>query len=484
MLNNAPEKNLFKKKFQLSSNLLFRGSSTIKSNNLFKHLDSSKTNYPRKNYQINTFNKFNSYLSGKKTQPLKVFYSENKLNKIRSNNSQKTKLIRTIMSYNNINNRKQNLLKTEHNKKIKSTNTNYFEITDNKSKTSSFSNNISKSSDKSSSFFLTGNQKNPNNNNYNYSKNFRRMSIVGSKSIVDNFGNLVDPLIIPEEDKIFDELNKYNAITDRYSKKNKSSSLFKSIISKKEKTVESTIDDLKSLKSEKEKEIKDKIIKRNKNALNNFSKTFYNQDHFKLTIEDKELLDTLYLTSEDYFDKLDKIKKGKKNKQLKDYQNELLDLIKPVISVYGFEKLKNKFDDINRQNRLDKVWDFEYLKSIEKNEEMIINDINYLYNKYLSNENNKSNYFSKYNPKNFKLELPNLEFKRVLNIEDKEETEMKEFLKKKNNKITFNSENNNINIDANLKKPFNSNLFKSILKSNFSKKNEKNKIKKIKFFIS
>ena len=91
--------------------------------------------------------------------------------------------------------------------------------------------------------------------------------------------------------------------------------------------------------------------------------------------------------------------------------------------------LKDRFEDIKKQNKLIKNWDFEFLKKLEDNEEMIVNDINYYYSKYLKSENNESNYYSKHLPKKFELDLPNLEFNRVFKIEDEDETDMREYLK-------------------------------------------------------
>lgn len=457
------EHNLFKKKFKYLSNtnIFLRkiSSSSIKNNNLLIHKDSSKTNFHQTNLQSNPINKFNINLTSKKPKPFKIFSSENKI-KAFDNSNPKTKITRTIMNYNsNIITSKTNNILADYKKKFISSKTKKFDFSENKKRTPNDT-NTSRSSDKSSSIFITGNQ---NNNNYNQKyKRYNNLKI----NDFDNFGNLIDPLAIPEEDKIFDELNKINCLTERYENKYKNKGLFKNIFEKK--------DDLKEIADalnngtnlNKKKGIEN--IMKNKGVLNNFSRTFYNQNHFKLTLEDKDLLDTLYMTSDEYFDKLDKIKKTKKKQKLKDYQNELLDLIKPVISIYGFSRLKNKFEDIKKLNSAKKDWDFEYLHKLENNEEMIINDINYLYNKYLKNENNKSNYFSKYNPKNFELDLPNIEFKRVLKIEDEEEEKLKEFLKKKDKEkktvkkikesLNKKEDNNKINKGFNINSSINKNL--------------------------
>ena len=494
--SNLPENNLFRNKFRhLSSNLYLRGisSSSIKTSKITSKKPSSETNFiNNKNLKINFSNNINFNINTTfKNKPFKVFYSENKENALNTNNA-KMKLTRTITSYNS----KANKLKSNNN--IFSTNTdfnnhNYFQKKEVFQTPSQLNKNeekseISKSSEKSSSIFIT----NQINNNKYSDKEYKKISYKGLNGLIDNFGNFIDPLIIPEEDKIFEELTKYNYLTERYNKKYKADTLFKNILiekksdkNEKEKKKEKNNEN----KNENLKDIKNKIIKRNKNEnkniLNTFSKTFYKHNHFKITFENKDLLDTLYMTSEDYFKKLNKIKRSKKEKKLNDYQSELLDLIKPTISIYGFNRLKDKFDDIKRQNKVIKRWDIENLKK------MIINDINYLYNKYLKNENNKSNYFSKYSPKNFKLELPNIEFNPVFKVEDEEEIQMREYMNKLNNnnnkqikKIKDSIDKKNINYS--IKKVFSSNLFnsESKYKKNALKKGIDTNIKRNRSFCS
>ena len=456
MNNNIQEHNLFKRKItQLSNNDLFFkkiSSSSIKNNKFMPPKLSSKTDYTNNNLNKKVTYKIN-FSSSIKNRPFKVFYSDN-INKKGNNLTPRTNLKRIITSYNSsLRNQKLNNpfeIKNKTFKNIENKNKSLIDV------------NLSKSSDKSSSLFITENQ---NNNNKYRKKNYMRIS-----NILDNFGNLIDPLIIPDEDKIFDELQKFNCLTDRFNKKYKNYNLFQNIIENnntKEKRKEN--DEINNDKDETiGKMMSDKIKLRNRNKIKSFSKTFYNHNHFKLTLQDKDLLDTLYMTSKEYFDKLNKIKKSKQLKKLKDYQSELLDLVKPIISVYGFNRLKDRFEDIKKQNKLIKNWDFEFLKKLEDNEEMIVNDINYYYNKYLKSESNESNYYSKHLPKKFELNLPNLEFNRVFKIEDEDETDMKEYLtiRKPNDNSSIiklkkikdnNNKNNNKNNDNNNKNNNNNN---------------------------
>ena len=300
--------------------------------------------------------------------------------------------------------------------------------------------NSSKSSDKSSSLFITSRT-----NNYIHNNNiYKRINYKGHHTS-DPWG-IMDPLAIPEEDKIFDELKKIKNLTDRYNKKYRTSSeddLFEvDKVDKKEKEREkerARIEELfyNSIKSESsDKKDKKNFLSRNRNITSNLSKTFYYKNHFKLTLDSKDLLDNLYMTSDDFFKKLNKIKKNKNDKKLKDYQNELLDLIQPTITKDGFRRLKNRFSDIKKKNKMKNKWDFKYLHKIENEEEQVINDINYYYNRYMRDENCKESYFSKHSVKYFNLNLPNLEFNRLLKISEEEEHQLK------NKKIEYQLRNN------------------------------------------
>ena len=140
------------------------------------------------------------------------------------------------------------------------------------------------------------------------------------------------------------------------------------------------------------------------------------------------------MTSGNYFEKLNELKKKKNNKKLKEYQNDLLDLIQPVISQNGYRRLKDKFNEIKKKNDMKKRWNYKYLNKIEDDEEKIVKKINKCYKNYLTDENNKEVYYTKHSLKYFDLNLPNLEFVRVLEIkkEEEEERKMRNFLISRN----------------------------------------------------
>ena len=396
---------------------------------LLKRMSSKSMNENKLNQRSQIYKKtINSqkilYNSTIKSEPLKVFNSISKEKPFP--NTQRTRLIRTITSYNHTNKKiKLDTYNPRTNIINKRKNFHYAKTLNSHSKENM---NSSKSSDKSSSIFITSRNNNYINNNY-----YKRIKYKGHQSN-DPWG-IIDPLAIPEEDKIFDELKKIKSLTERYNKKYRTSNeddLFEvDQFDNKQKENEkerARIEELfyNSIKAGSvDKKDKKNFLSRNRNITNTLSKTFYNKNYFKLSMDSKDLLDNLYMTSDDFFKQLNKIKKNKKDKKLKEYQNELLDLIQPIITKDGFRRLKNRFRDIKKKNRMKNKWDFKYLYKIENEEEQVINDINYYYNRYNRDENCKENYFSKHSVKYFDLNLPNLEFNRVLKMSEDEEYELK-----------------------------------------------------------
>lgn len=405
--NNTDNSLSIKKNNQISTSNISpkeKSSNSLQSNNLIQRKVSFKdgNNLNKNNESIKkSFN-----LTSQKSNPLKAFYSDNIVNKLNSNNSQR-KLTRTITSYNNTN------LKTNINVRFSNLNNNNFIkkvstplIFDDKN-ISIKDINASKSSEKSSSIFLTS--------RHNYSHHYTNISRTKFNNR-NNFKNykinkaweIIDPLHIPEEDKIFDELKKIDSLTERYNRKYKFNNEENDDMENFEKINTYNVKNTQS-----DKKIKNKDENINKNALNNFSKTFYNRKHFKLSLESKDLLDSLYMTSGDYFKKLNKIKRNKNKKKLTDYQNDLLDFVQPTISKNGYNRLKDKFNEISKKNKVYKNWDFKFLNKIENKEESIVNKINYYYKRYLTDENSKDMYYTKYSLKYLELDLPTLEFHRV-----------------------------------------------------------------------
>ena len=226
----------------------------------------------------------------------------------------------------------------------------------------------------------------------------------------DGFNTQRNDLLIPEEDKIFDEFKKYDYFTRRYNKKYK-------IQTSNNNEDKNEIKVNNSIKLSKSKTP-------NKNKIN-FTKTIYDsKGRFVPSQLDRELFDCLYKTSDDFHSQLDLIKKTKKSKKLKDYQTELLDTAKNVISIYNYDKLKKEFDVIQKWNKYKKKLNLNFIKKLEIDEKVIIDDVNKCNAEYLKSKTSRGN-------KKYKFKLPILEFKSVIKIKNKK---WMEFMMNRNNK--------------------------------------------------
>ena len=160
-----------------------------------------------------------------------------------------------------------------------------------------------------------------------------------------------------------------------------------------------------------------------------FTKTFYDPTgKFIPSNLDKDIFDCLYKTSDDFYTQLNILKKAKKTKKLKDYQNDLLEHTKDIISVYGYNKLKQHFDDIQKFSKFKRRLNFRFIKKIENDEKKIIEDVIRCNDNYLNDEKSKG-------IKKYKFNLPNIEFKSVLKEELKKK-KLLELMKNKRNNST------------------------------------------------
>ena len=243
--------------------------------------------------------------------------------------------------------------------------------------------------------------------NINDSKTNRKIFIYED----DGFNTQRNDLLIPEEDKIFDEFKKYDYFTRRYNKKYN----IQTINNNEDKK---DIKDNNSIKLTKSKTPNKNIDK------NNFTKTINDsKGRFIPSQLDRELFDCLYKTSDDFHSQLDSIKKTKKSKKLEDYQKELLDTAQKVISIYNYDKLKKEFDTIQKWNKFKKKLNLNFIKKLEIDEKVIIDDVNKCNAEYLKSKTSRGN-------KKNKFKLPILEFKSVIKIKDKK---WMEFMMNRNN---------------------------------------------------
>ena len=220
--------------------------------------------------------------------------------------------------------------------------------------------------DKKNTFIITSKGKRNSINDYLYkrfqnSKNqkisrnsakFQKLNslIVNNKSYVKTITN---PLLISEDDMIFEERKKYLFYKYETKKRlNKTMNGFK----RKAKKINTNV-------------LKLKILKERKN---------------KLLTTDKKRLNYIYLSTNQITKKLKKIEKNKDKQNLNQYQNSLLNVIKPSISGYRYINLKDRLMNIrnyskikDNENNISKIKDieFEEQKIIEKFNENCINYI-------------------------------------------------------------------------------------------------------------
>ena len=217
-------------------------------------------------------------------------------------------------------------------------------------------------------------------------------------------------LIIPEEDKIFDEFKKYKYFTDRYNKR------FNININNNNDDKNNNIKKTKFMKLTKRKI---------NNEKKNFTKTFYDsKGNFIPSRLDKDIFECLYKTNDDFYTQLNLYKKSKKNKKLKDYQKGLLESVKEIVSVYGYYQLQKKFDEIHKRNKYKMILNYPIIQELENKEKVIINNINKCNKNYLKNK--KSRGFIRY-----KFDLPVLKFKRIFK-ESVDDKKLKDFMKSRN----------------------------------------------------
>ena len=228
----------------------------------------------------------------------------------------------------------------------------------------------------------------------------------------EEIGNSWYHLKIPEEDKIFNEFKKYDYFTERYNKKYKIKDTIKD-------------NDIKEVKNSKSVKFSNKITAQNKEE-NRFIKTYFDsKGKFMPSLLDKEIFDCLYKTSDEYYSNLDLLKKSKRRKKLKDYQNELLYTAKNVISIYGYDKLKRNFEEIEKWNKFKKVLNFRFIKQVETDEKKIIKDVIKQYKNFYKSK--------KFGGKvRFQFKFPKIQFRSVIKNKYKDKKWI-EFMKNRNN---------------------------------------------------
>ena len=237
----------------------------------------------------------------------------------------------------------------------------------------------------------------------------RRSTILAAKDYNRTFYSPinVNPLVISEEDKIFEERKKYLYYKYETKNKNRTTKNFRKV------NVKQNINTFDALKLKKLKE-------RN-----------------KYLSDDKKKLNYLYLSNNRISRKIKGVKRKKENKNLNEYQNNLLFVIKPYISFNRFANLKNKLYAIRNKSEKKYQNNYKRIKEIEEEEEDVINEINDLYEKCTKTFDKIRQEKQMVRYTNLRIKLPFLNFvscihkKKDKDKEKEREKEKKSKMKKK-----------------------------------------------------
>jgi len=245
--------------------------------------------------------------------------------------------------------------------------------------------------------------------NYDFSRMIKRKSTIVKNSDIDDKTNLylrtlyaknykkkppkiVNPLQIPDEDKIFDEMKRY--LCYKYEKRRLK-----------------TYNNQRDNDEKKNQESKLKKLKP------------------KLKTADKKRLNYLYLSTNKISNKIYKIKRRKSRKDLMTYQKNLLEIIKPSLTDYSFMYLKNRFVDIRKKNEKKYQNNYRKLKEIESEEKDIIYQFNETCENYLKKFKKMKEEKELSHPANLDIKLPTMTFVSCL----KKNKDKDKYQKKKSN---------------------------------------------------
>ena len=204
---------------------------------------------------------------------------------------------------------------------------------------------------------------NVNNNNNNDSISNSPKTLISKNKTFNYESN--DPLLIAEEDKIFDLFQIY--------KKPK-------------------IESRKKIKIQKPQSQKKKIISKN---------------------PFKKILSNVYKEDEKVIFKINTLKKKKEEINLRKYQEKLLNTVSPTLTKDARKKLGKSFYNLRKKNQIIYKSDYYYLKNMEEIEKNIIRNVNNNQKKFIklmtsSDESNEGFL------KNYSLKLPNIKFKKII----------------------------------------------------------------------
>ena len=331
------------------------------------------------------------------------------------------------------------------------------------------------------------NNKNNNSNYSLYNLSYQYKNLYSNKnssrekknkySSCDKYQENEDPLTIPKEDLVFEEIKKYKCFKHYTKEALKKTGIPLIYIDMNMNTKKNYTADEKKSKNKAKFALSQQEIKQIIDTGND--KIIFDKSHMKEMSEErkKEILDEVYRinTVPDFYKKIENLKQKKFKKKLKGYQNNFLKLAKYNITDKNYDTLKDNFNDIRELAGGKYDNNYRFLKEIEKNEESVIKNINELYNyytKYFEKKNLKKIFIKPIGPK---IKLPYIKFmkifpknddKRIKNNSDTKHIKERKYMSKTNNKIHRNTIRSEFYDEKNIFYSTNYNKFKR----NFTKK--------------
>ena len=293
-------------------------------------------------------------------------------------------------------------------------------------------------------------------------------------SSYDKYHKNEDPLTIPKEDLVFEEIKKYKCFKHFTKEALKKTGVPMIYIDMNMDTTKNIKVDENKSKNEANHALSQEEIKKIIDTGND--KIIMDKRHTKEMSEERkrELLDEVYKvkTAPDFYKRIENLKQKKLKKKLKGYQNNFLKLVKYHITDRNYDTLKDNFYDIRELAGGKYDTNYRFLKEIEKNEESIIKNINDLCNYYMNYFENKNLNKIFIKPIGPKIKLPYIKFMKILQKNEYKKDKynlnlkhinLRKYISKTNNKIHRNNIRNEFSEEKNILYSTNYNKFKKML---------------------
>ena len=225
--------------------------------------------------------------------------------------------------------------------------------------------------------------------------------------------NPQNPLLIPKEDMIFEEIKNYKCFK-YFTKKSLAKTSVPFIYINMNMNTTKKIPPKKKVNNNPyqinfNNDIK-KFIEFDELFLNKNKQIYFSEE------KKKNILDNVYKPSpdEDMYEKINLIKLKKLHKKLKNYQYEFLKVVKHNINDKYYEDLKDKFNEIRILAEGKYKTNFKFIKDVEKDEEKVIKGINKAFESFIKYARRKSIRGMLKKPGTPNIALPLIKFKKII----------------------------------------------------------------------